>query len=69
MTDVLIVLGAGVAGMAAVAYELAGLTVPGWHTISYSAQRSWLLRIIILAGILASAAWWWLHTAGLTAVR
>jgi nitrate reductase gamma subunit len=32
-------------------YELAGETVPGWHTISYQAHRSWLVRGIILFSV------------------
>jgi hypothetical protein len=32
-------------------YELAGETVPGWHTISYRAHRSWLVRGVILAAV------------------
>ena len=34
-------------------YELAGETVPGWHTISYSAHRSWLVRGMILGATIA----------------
>lgn len=29
-------------------YEAAGILLPGWHTISYSAHRSWLVRGMIL---------------------
>jgi hypothetical protein len=34
-------------------YEIAGETVPGWHTISYSAHRSWLVRGMILGAAVA----------------
>ena len=33
-------------------YELAGETVPGWHTISFRAHRNWIVRGIILAAVL-----------------
>lgn len=32
-------------------YELAGETVPGWHTISYSAHRKLLVRLVILGAV------------------
>lgn len=34
-------------------YEIAGETVPGWHTISYSAHRKWLVRGMILGAAVA----------------
>jgi hypothetical protein len=35
------------------AYELFGMTIPGWHTISYTAHRNLLVRGSILGSILA----------------
>lgn len=45
-------------------YELAGETVPGWHTISYRAHRSWLVRGIILAAVLGLFVLLAVHFAG-----
>lgn len=45
-------------------YELAGETVPGWHTISFSAHRSWLVRGIILAAVLGLFVVLAIHFAG-----
>lgn len=60
---VLIALGVAVTGMALIAYEIAGLTVPGWHTISYSGHRSWLVRFGIVGLALAFIGWWLVHSA------
>lgn len=51
-------------GIAGFLYELAGETVPGWHTISYSAHRNLLLRIIILAAVIGLAVLLFFHFAG-----
>lgn len=32
-------------------YELAGETVPGWHTISWNAHKHWFVRLMILAAV------------------
>ena len=45
-------------------YELAGETVPGWHTISYRAHKSWLIRIIILAAVAGLFVLLAVHFAG-----
>lgn len=43
-------------------YELAGLTIPGWHTISYLAHNHWYLRFLILLGFLLAPIWWMIHS-------
>ncbi len=50
-----------------VAYEMAGLTIPGWHTISYYASHNQTLRfaiscVMLLAGPI-SGAWFIWHTS------
>lgn len=45
-------------------YELAGETVPGWHTISYSAHRNWIVRGVILAAVLGLFVLLAIHFAG-----
>jgi hypothetical protein len=63
VSDTALALAVAVTFMAGIAYEIAGILVPGWHTISYSGSRSWLLRVVILFSFLAGAAWWWGHSA------
>lgn len=51
------------------AYEMHALDfLPGWHTISYDAQRNALLfwSIMLMFGITAAIAmvWWWNHIRG-----
>jgi hypothetical protein len=62
MKSVWVALVVAVVGMAGVAYEIAGLTLPGRHTISYSAHRSRPLRLVIFGGFIFGAAWWWWHS-------
>ena len=50
--DVLTAFLVGAAFLCGLAYEIAGLTVPGWHTFSYSAHRSTLVRGSILGSVL-----------------
>lgn len=45
-------------------YELAGEMVPGWHTISYSAHRNWIVRGVILAAVLGLFVLLAIHFAG-----
>jgi len=45
-------------------YELAGETVPGWHTISFRAHRSWLVRGVILAAVAGLFVLLAIHFAG-----
>jgi len=45
-------------------YEIAGMTVPGWHTISYSAHRSWIIRGGILSSVAALFIVLAIHFAG-----
>jgi hypothetical protein len=43
---------------------MAGLTLPGWHTVSYFAQHSPILALAIGVGIASSGAGgllWWRH--------
>ena len=45
-------------------YELAGETVPGWHTISFQAHRNWIVRGVILAAVLGLFVLLAIHFAG-----
>lgn len=45
-------------------YEIAGLTLPGWHTISYYAHRYLWVKVAITLGFIVGAAWFWLHASG-----
>jgi hypothetical protein len=45
-------------------YELAGETVPGWHTISFRAHRNWLVRGVILAAVAGLFVLLAVHFAG-----
>ena len=51
--DVAVTVAVGAVLALGVLYELAGETVPGWHTISYSAHRKWLVRGMILGAAVA----------------
>ena len=62
MIDIYSLLGFAILALAFTAYEIAGLTVPGWHTISFLAHGNALLRGVILAGFLLAPIWWWLHS-------
>lgn len=62
--DFVILLSLAVLVMAFVAYEMAGEALPGWHTVSFIAQRESPLAIGI--GIAFPAAGlgglaWWIH--------
>lgn len=66
-TDINMLLAVGVVGLIFTAYELAGLTLPGWHTISFFAhEHTWLRWVIsssfLIAG-LALALWFPVHAA------
>jgi hypothetical protein len=66
-TDLNVLLVVGILGIAFTAYEIGGLTLPGWHTISwYAHQYIWLRWVIsgafILAGI-TLALWFPGHAA------
>jgi hypothetical protein len=43
-------------------YELAGLTLPGWHTISWFSHHHMYLRVVILIAFALTVPWWWLHS-------
>lgn len=63
--DTYVLLGLGILVLAFIAYELAGLTLPGWHTISYYAKyHPWLFSGILLGfmalGMIAPV-WWVIH--------
>lgn len=62
--DVVLTIALMFIGVLGFIYELAGETVPGWHTISYSAHRSWLVRGIILAAVLGLFVVLAIHFAG-----
>lgn len=44
-------------------YEMGGLTLPGWHTVSYFAHEHLWLRVILTAAIFALAPLFWLHAS------
>jgi len=60
--DLVALLGFGILGLVFVAFEIAGLTLPGMHTISYLAHHYPPLRLLILALFLLMAAWWTIHS-------
>jgi Ca2+/H+ antiporter len=62
MSEVRIALAVAILALAGVAYEIAGLTVPGWHTISFFATQYLWLRLGILGSIILVAIWWWWHS-------
>lgn len=63
--DTYVLLGLGIIILAFIAYELAGLTPPGWHTISYYAKYHPSLFTAILVGFmvlgLLAPIWWVAH--------
>ena len=52
----------GILALVFVAYEIAGLTLPGLHTISFLAHNHYYLRLLILILFLLMPAWWWIHS-------
>lgn len=44
-----------------VAIELAGLTLPGFHTISYLGHHSPALKYTLVVAVLLFDAWLWWH--------
>ena len=63
--DVTIWLLVACAALAVTAYEIAGLTLDGWHTISYWGHRSKLVRIAIFCLFAAGGLWWLGHASHL----
>ena len=63
--DTYVLLGIGIVVLGFICYELAGLTLPGWHTISYLAKQHPSLFTAILVGFLAlgmiAPVWWVWH--------
>ena len=63
--DGAVLLGLAVLVLAFVAYEMAGLSLPGWDTVSFFSQRSDPLFVTIFAlfilGGLGGAGWWYWH--------
>ncbi len=60
--DFVILLSLAIIVLGFVAYEMAGLLLPGWHTISFYAHAStWLDYGItgLIAGAGAVGVWWW----------
>lgn len=60
--DTYVLLGLGIIVLGFVGYEIAGLTLPGWHTISYIAkEHRWLYTLILTAFAVAGplSIWWW----------
>lgn len=45
-------------------YEAAGIILPGWHTISYTAHRNLLVRGTILGSVLSLFVILMIHFAG-----
>lgn len=64
MTDVDLLLAAAVAFMAFVAYEIAALVEPGWHTVSWYAKHQLWVRAGVALGFVVGLIWWFNHTAG-----
>lgn len=60
--DLLTLLGFGILSLVFVAYEIAGLTLPGVHTISYLSHGHITLRVLILALFVLLPFWWWWHS-------
>ncbi len=63
--DFVILLSLAVIVLGFVAYEIAGLTLPGWHTVSFLASQNPALHVgitvaFVVAG-LVGAAWFWWH--------
>ena len=63
--DTYVLLGLGILVLGFIAYELAGLTVPGLHTISFIAKHNHWLFVSILVGFMVAGfvapAWWIWH--------
>jgi hypothetical protein len=62
--DLVALLGFGILGLVFVAFEIAGLTLPGLHTVSYLAHHYPPLRLLILALFLLMPIWWMQHSGG-----
>jgi len=67
IADINVLLFVGILGVAFTAYEIAGLTLPGWHTISWFAHEHVWLRWAISGGFLLIGAmlaiWFPFHAA------
>ena len=61
-TDLAALLAFGILAMVFTAYEIAGLTVPGLHTISYLAHHYTPLRLVILIFFGLMPIWWIIHS-------
>jgi hypothetical protein len=65
--DINMLLAVGIVGLLFTAYELGGLTLPGWHTISFFAhEHVWLRWTISAAFVVAGlslAIWFPVHAA------
>ncbi len=63
--DTYVLLGLGIIVLAFISYELAGLTLPGWHTISfYAKQHTWLFAAILIGFMalgMVAPMWWTYH--------
>ena len=60
--DTYVLLGLGIVVLLFIAYEIAGLTLPGWHTISFIAKHHpWLYTLILTAFAVGGpvGVWWW----------
>ena len=60
--DLAVLFAVAILTMAFIFYEIAGLTVPGMHTISYLAHHHWYLRAAILLAFLLTPIWWVIHS-------
>jgi hypothetical protein len=60
--DLVALLGFGILGLVFVAFEIAGLTLPGMHTVSYLAHGYMPLRLLILVLFALATIWWWQHS-------
>lgn len=63
MRDIIIALFAAVIALVIVTYEIAALTLPGWHTISWFAHEHIWLRVALTAAIFALVPLFWYHAS------
>jgi hypothetical protein len=63
--DFAVLLGLAVLVLGFVAYEMAGLTIDGWHSVSWYAQHNIVLAafigVLFIAGGLGGLLWWIRH--------
>lgn len=63
MRDIIFALAAAVIALSIVAYELAALTLPGLHTISFYAHQQVWVRVTLTVALLSLAPLFWIHAS------